>query len=96
MQSFLAVLIPILAMFIPIVLAIIGLKLYFRFEQRKPVRRPFTQPFMRLPGQSLRDQTTSVPGLESRIIEMLTRCNHRTVGVSKLCGSEVMMFQSKV
>ena len=56
MQSFVAVLIPILIMFIPIVLGIVGLKLYFRFEQRKPVRRPFTQPFMRLPGQSLRDQ----------------------------------------
>ncbi|WP_161984445.1 nuclease-related domain-containing protein [Mariprofundus erugo] len=44
------------AMFTPIVAGVFALKLYLRFERKRPVRRPFTQPFMRLPGQSLRDQ----------------------------------------
>lgn len=56
MQSIIAILVPLLVIFIPTVFVILGLKLYLRSEQRKPVRRPFTQPFMRLPGQSLRDQ----------------------------------------
>lgn len=51
-----AALLPTFAMLIPVFLGVLGFRLYLRLEKRKPVRRPFTQEFMRLPGQSLRDK----------------------------------------
>lgn len=59
MLSTIAAILPTLAMLIPIFVGVLGFKLYLRLEQRKPVRRPFTQEFMRLPGQSLRDRIES-------------------------------------
>jgi len=56
MQSTVAVILPTVVMLIPFLVGVIGLKLYFQKEQRKPVRRPFTQEFMRLPGQSLNEK----------------------------------------
>jgi len=56
MQSFIALLLPSLAWFLPVFAGILGFKLYLRFEQKKPIRRPFTKDFMRLPGQSLQDK----------------------------------------
>jgi hypothetical protein len=59
MQSTMAAILPTMAMLLPFFIGVIGLKLYFRMEQRKPVRRPFTKEFMRLPGQSLSDKIES-------------------------------------
>jgi len=56
MQSTIAAVLPVAAMLIPLILGVIGFKLYLIMEKRKPVRRPFSQAFMRLPGQSLRDE----------------------------------------
>jgi len=59
MQFTIAAILPVMAMLIPLFVGVLGLKLYLRWEQKKPVRRPFTQEFMRLPGQSLRDKIES-------------------------------------
>jgi len=59
MQSTFAAILPTMAMLLPFLVGVLGLRLYFKMEQRKPVRRPFTQEFMRLPGQSLRDKIES-------------------------------------
>ncbi|MBL4774595.1 MAG: NERD domain-containing protein [Mariprofundus sp.] len=60
MQSTIAAILPAFAMLIPFLFGVLGFKLYLRMEQKRPVRRPFTQDFMRLPGQSLRDRIESV------------------------------------
>jgi len=56
MQSTIAAILPTMAMLLPFFIGVIGLKFYFQLEQKKPVRRPFTREFMRLPGQSLSEK----------------------------------------